>query len=69
MEVRVHSCLWQKVVIQGRRYKEGAYICLQAYSVQEFSPPKDYTFDKNKEENEKLFGPKQYFLVNARRAN
>ncbi|KAK9908307.1 hypothetical protein WJX75_005766 [Coccomyxa subellipsoidea] len=41
----------------------------KAYSVQEFSPPKDYTFDKNKEENEKLFGPKQYFLVNARRAN
>ncbi|EIE21041.1 S-adenosyl-L-methionine-dependent methyltransferase [Coccomyxa subellipsoidea C-169] len=38
----------------------------QAYGVQEFLPPKGLGFDKNREENEKMFGPKVYYLVNAR---
>ena len=40
--------------------------CLvQAYGVQEFVPDKA-VFDVNKEVNDKLFGPKKYFLVAAR---
>ncbi len=40
--------------------------CLaQMYGVQEFVPDKA-VFDVNKEVNDKLFGPKKYFLVAAR---
>lgn len=39
--------------------------CAQLYSVLEFVPDAA-RYDGNKDVNEKLFGPKKYFLVAAR---